>query len=41
LDFMKMKGVMSRLINEVEAYSLNDELEQLEDCYNEFTKTIG
>jgi hypothetical protein len=41
LDFTKMKGVMSKLINQVEAYSLNDELEQLEDCYNEFVKAIG
>jgi hypothetical protein len=26
------------LLNKIEAYSLTDELEQLEDCYNEFLK---
>jgi hypothetical protein len=38
LDFNKVKDTMSNLLGKIEAYSLNDELEQLEDCYNEFTK---
>jgi hypothetical protein len=38
LDFPKIKQTMSDLIGKIEAYSLTDELEQLEDCYNEFIK---
>jgi len=38
LDLPKIKQTMSDLIDKIEAYSLTDELEQLEDCYNEFIK---
>jgi hypothetical protein len=38
LDFVKVKQTMSDLLGKIEAYSLTDELEQLEDCYNEFLK---
>jgi hypothetical protein len=38
LDFNKVKYTMKDLLSKIEAYSLTDELEQLEDCYNEFLK---
>jgi len=38
LDLNKIKQTMSDLLSQIEAYSLTDELEQLEDCYNEFIK---
>jgi hypothetical protein len=38
LEFNKVKQTMSDLLGKIEAYSLTDELEQLEDCYNEFLK---
>ncbi|MBX0312388.1 MAG: hypothetical protein JHC31_11560 [Sulfurihydrogenibium sp.] len=38
LDFLKIKDTISNLLGKVEAYSLTDELKQLEDCYNEFLK---
>jgi hypothetical protein len=38
LDFINIKDTMSKLLSKIEAYSITDELEQLEDCYNEFLK---
>jgi hypothetical protein len=38
LALNKIKDTMSNLLNKVEAYSLTDELEQLEDCFAEFSK---
>jgi hypothetical protein len=38
LDFNKMKNAMSDLLDKIEAYSITDELENLEDCYNAFLK---
>ncbi|MBX0311085.1 MAG: hypothetical protein JHC31_04685 [Sulfurihydrogenibium sp.] len=38
LDLSKIKNTMADLLGKIEAYSLTDELEQLEDCYNEFIK---
>jgi hypothetical protein len=38
LDFNKAKQTMSDLLSKIEAYSLADELENFEDCYNEFIK---
>ncbi|MBX0310244.1 MAG: hypothetical protein JHC31_00305, partial [Sulfurihydrogenibium sp.] len=38
LELNKVKNTMADLLGKIEAYSLTDELEQLEDCYNEFIK---
>lgn len=38
LDFNNIKNTMSNLLDKIEAYSLTNDLEQLEDCYNEFLK---